>query len=305
MATTESSPDVVIVGGGFAGVTAARELTMRGRSAVLLETRDRLGGRTYTADHDGHADGARWHVGAPRAAERVGRDQPLRDRNRGLPGAGRAAAGGRVRRPGRGPVRRRRRAGGRGVRPVLCTRHRAVHRAVRGHVGSGPAGLRRSIAAQAPGDRAGRARSAGLGGGDVLRDRVRPARSVRRDRDVPDLRVGRVEHHADDGLVDGHQAGEGDARADRVHRGAGHTRRHPAQLTGAPGRPDRRAGARRTRQRRGSQRADGRDRAADERAEQRGVRTPPVRDQADRIQRTARGHRARSATCGSRATSAT
>jgi monoamine oxidase len=44
----------VIVGGGFAGVTTARELTMRGRSAVLVEARDRLGGRTYTADHDGH-----------------------------------------------------------------------------------------------------------------------------------------------------------------------------------------------------------------------------------------------------------
>ena len=50
----DSHPDVVIVGGGFAGVTAARELTMRGRSAVLVEARDRLGGRTYTADHDGH-----------------------------------------------------------------------------------------------------------------------------------------------------------------------------------------------------------------------------------------------------------
>ena len=28
---------------------------MRGRSAVLVEARDRLGGRTYTSDHDGHA----------------------------------------------------------------------------------------------------------------------------------------------------------------------------------------------------------------------------------------------------------
>jgi monoamine oxidase len=46
--TTESRPDVVIVGGGFAEVTTARELTMRGRSAVLVEARDRLGGRTYT-----------------------------------------------------------------------------------------------------------------------------------------------------------------------------------------------------------------------------------------------------------------
>jgi flavin-dependent dehydrogenase len=36
--------DVVIVGGGFAGATAARELTMRGRPAVLVEARERLGG---------------------------------------------------------------------------------------------------------------------------------------------------------------------------------------------------------------------------------------------------------------------
>ena len=55
-ATTASAamPDVAIIGGGFAGVTAARELSMRGRSAVLLEARDRLGGRTYTKDHEGH-----------------------------------------------------------------------------------------------------------------------------------------------------------------------------------------------------------------------------------------------------------
>jgi monoamine oxidase len=49
-----SQADAVIIGGGFAGVTAARELTMRGRSTVLVEARDRLGGRTYTAAHDGH-----------------------------------------------------------------------------------------------------------------------------------------------------------------------------------------------------------------------------------------------------------
>lgn len=55
MSKADSEVDVVIVGGGFAGVTAARELSMRGRRAVLVEARDRLGGRTYTADHDGHA----------------------------------------------------------------------------------------------------------------------------------------------------------------------------------------------------------------------------------------------------------
>ncbi len=42
--------DVVIVGGGFAGVTAARELDMLGHNVLLLEGRDRLGGRTWT-DH--------------------------------------------------------------------------------------------------------------------------------------------------------------------------------------------------------------------------------------------------------------
>lgn len=44
--------DVVIVGGGFAGVTAARELTQRGASVIVLEARDRLGGRTWTRDSD-------------------------------------------------------------------------------------------------------------------------------------------------------------------------------------------------------------------------------------------------------------
>jgi pseudooxynicotine dehydrogenase len=45
--------DVVVVGGGFAGVTAAREAALRGRSVLLLEARDRLGGRTWSADWDG------------------------------------------------------------------------------------------------------------------------------------------------------------------------------------------------------------------------------------------------------------
>jgi monoamine oxidase len=40
--------DVVIIGGGFAGVTAARETTLGGASTLLLEARDRLGGRTWT-----------------------------------------------------------------------------------------------------------------------------------------------------------------------------------------------------------------------------------------------------------------
>ncbi|WP_406863604.1 NAD(P)/FAD-dependent oxidoreductase [Streptomyces sp. HUAS MG47] len=40
--------DAIVVGAGFAGVTAARELRARGRRVLLLEARDRLGGRTWT-----------------------------------------------------------------------------------------------------------------------------------------------------------------------------------------------------------------------------------------------------------------
>jgi monoamine oxidase len=47
------SHDVIVVGGGFAGVTAAREVALRGRSVLLLEARDRLGGRTWSTDWDG------------------------------------------------------------------------------------------------------------------------------------------------------------------------------------------------------------------------------------------------------------
>jgi pseudooxynicotine oxidase len=45
--------DVIVVGGGFAGVTAARECALRGRRTLLLEARDRLGGRTWSAAWNG------------------------------------------------------------------------------------------------------------------------------------------------------------------------------------------------------------------------------------------------------------
>ena len=45
--------DVIVVGGGFAGVTAAREAALRGCSVLLLEARERLGGRTWTSPWNG------------------------------------------------------------------------------------------------------------------------------------------------------------------------------------------------------------------------------------------------------------
>lgn len=45
--------DVCVVGAGFAGLAAARVLRAHDRSVVLLEARDRVGGRTWTETVDG------------------------------------------------------------------------------------------------------------------------------------------------------------------------------------------------------------------------------------------------------------
>lgn len=45
--------DVIVVGGGFAGLTAAREVTRAGRTALIVEATDRLGGRTWTTERFG------------------------------------------------------------------------------------------------------------------------------------------------------------------------------------------------------------------------------------------------------------
>jgi pseudooxynicotine oxidase len=42
--------DVIIIGGGFAGVTAAREVRKAGLQCVIVDARDRLGGRTWYSE---------------------------------------------------------------------------------------------------------------------------------------------------------------------------------------------------------------------------------------------------------------
>ena len=46
--------DVVVIGGGFSGVTAARDSSKAGLRTLLLEARNRLGGRTYDTQFRGH-----------------------------------------------------------------------------------------------------------------------------------------------------------------------------------------------------------------------------------------------------------
>lgn len=50
---TSNQYDVVVVGAGFAGLSAARELANAGRTVAVLEARDRIGGRTWLAPRMG------------------------------------------------------------------------------------------------------------------------------------------------------------------------------------------------------------------------------------------------------------
>jgi len=55
--------DVIVIGAGYAGLTAARNLKRAGKSILLLEARDRVGGRIYTkwVDETTYVDlGGQW-----------------------------------------------------------------------------------------------------------------------------------------------------------------------------------------------------------------------------------------------------
>src|SRR5579884_1691249 len=56
------TPDVVIVGAGVAGLAAAGELTAQSMRVLILEARNRIGGRVWTAGTT--ADGAAVELGA-------------------------------------------------------------------------------------------------------------------------------------------------------------------------------------------------------------------------------------------------
>lgn len=49
-----SAAPVLIIGGGFAGASAALRLAKHGIATLLLEARDRVGGRVYTQEVAGH-----------------------------------------------------------------------------------------------------------------------------------------------------------------------------------------------------------------------------------------------------------
>jgi monoamine oxidase len=53
--TSESaSYDNIVIGAGFTELCAARDLSRSGHNVLLIEARDRIGGRTYTSPLHGH-----------------------------------------------------------------------------------------------------------------------------------------------------------------------------------------------------------------------------------------------------------
>jgi monoamine oxidase len=82
-------PDVIVIGGGFAGVTAARELQHAGLRTLILEARGRLGGRTFTTQVGGELFelGGTWvHSSQPHVFAEVNRyGLELLDTNDGIP----------------------------------------------------------------------------------------------------------------------------------------------------------------------------------------------------------------------------
>jgi len=54
ISNTDNLYDVIVVGAGYCGLTAARNATVEGLNVLLLEGRDRIGGRSWSSNIEGY-----------------------------------------------------------------------------------------------------------------------------------------------------------------------------------------------------------------------------------------------------------
>jgi monoamine oxidase len=97
----ELDADVCVVGAGFAGLTAARRLSEGGKSVVVLEARDRIGGRIWTqqlADGSPVDRGGAWLAPRHDAAFGLAREVGVSTYKTWVKGAHLLIGGGRTRR---------------------------------------------------------------------------------------------------------------------------------------------------------------------------------------------------------------
>lgn len=54
IASADTVYDVAVIGGGYAGLAATRDLTTTGHKTILIEARDRIGGRSWSSNIEGY-----------------------------------------------------------------------------------------------------------------------------------------------------------------------------------------------------------------------------------------------------------
>lgn len=80
--TTEFKYDVIVIGAGYCGLTAARNAAIEGLTVLLLEGRDRIGGRSWSSNIGGYPFemGGTWvHWGQANVWREIARYQMTND----------------------------------------------------------------------------------------------------------------------------------------------------------------------------------------------------------------------------------